>query len=92
MITLDNFSAEIRKYNQTNYLESIIEKVNNREGYISLIGNHVVFNKYLTGSARKNRDLYIKNFSNGKASIDLPSNKVIVWKTNLKMTQKEYKN
>ena len=56
MITLKNFTKEIRKYNKVEYLKNLIEKVNSGEGYLSLKGKHVILNKYLNAilSLRKN--------------------------------------
>ncbi len=61
MITLDDFNTEVKKHNRVKYLKGIIEKVNKREGYVSLLGNQVVFNKYLTGAAKRDRDKFIEN-------------------------------
>jgi len=56
MITLDIFTENIRKYNRTKYLKTVIEKVNNGEGYMSIYGYHVIFNKYLIGYSKNNMD------------------------------------
>lgn len=71
MITLDNFTTEIKKYNTIKYLNNIIEKVNNGEGYVSLLGKHVVFNKYLTGVEKRDIDKFIENNMKGIVSFDL---------------------
>jgi hypothetical protein len=71
MITLDNFTTEIKKYNSVKYLNNIIKKVNNGEGYISLLGSHVLFNKYLNGAAKRDRDEFIENSMKGIVSFDL---------------------
>lgn len=71
MITLDDFTIEVKKYNKVKYLKCIIEKVNNGEGYVSLLGKHVVFNKYLTGAAKRDRDKFIENNMKGIVSFDL---------------------
>jgi len=71
MITLNDFTTEVKKYNKVKYLKYVIEKVNNGEGYVSLLGNHVVFNKYLTDAAKIDRDKFIENNIKGIVSFDL---------------------
>jgi hypothetical protein len=71
MINEDNFTTEVKKHNKVKYLKSIIEKVNNGEGYVSLLGNHIVFNKYLTGTVKRDRDKLIENNMKGIVSFDL---------------------
>ena len=71
MVTLDNFTTEVKKHNKVKYLKSIIYRVNNGEGYVSLLGNHVIFNKYLTGVTKKHRDKFIENNMKGIVSFDL---------------------
>ena len=36
-----------------------------KNSYLSLMGNHVVVEKYLTGNAKKDRDRILKNSPNG---------------------------
>ncbi len=71
MITIDNFTAEVKKYNKVKYLNGIIQRVNRGEGYCYLIGNHVVFNEYLTGWKKEIMDKFRENSRRGIVSFDL---------------------
>lgn len=68
MITLDDFTSEIKEYNKVEYLKSILEKVNNGEGYLSLLGKHVIFNKFSIDSVKRDIDRVIKNKKKGIVS------------------------
>lgn len=71
MITLKNFTKEIRKYNKVEYLKNLIEKVNSGEGYLSLKGKHVILNKYLTGHAKNSKNKFIENNTKNIVSFEL---------------------
>jgi hypothetical protein len=68
-IGLKHFTSEIRRYNTTKYLKSIIKRVNNGEGYCTLAGHHVIFNKYSTN--RKEIERYFENQRNNIISFSL---------------------
>lgn len=65
MISLESFTPEVRKYNTVRYLKNIIKMSNNNEGFISLRGNHVIFERYLIGAAARDRDRVIENRMKG---------------------------
>jgi len=71
MITLDHFTEGVKKRNGVKRLKRVIKRVNNGEGYLSLLGNHVVFNNNLTGDSKKDRDRFIQNNMKGIVSFDL---------------------
>jgi hypothetical protein len=68
-MTINNFPPRIREVNKTSYLKEVLKKVNNGEGYLSLgFGYHIIFNPFLTGYWKKERDRVEKNLRNGIVS------------------------
>lgn len=45
-LTINKFSDYSRKRHTKEYLQSIVDKVNEGYGYVGMCGNDVVFNKY----------------------------------------------
>ncbi len=62
------FTEHILKHNEKEYLENVIERANNGEGYIRILGNHVILEKYLTGVWKKDRDRELANRKKGIVS------------------------
>lgn len=49
----------------------LVERINKQETYLRLLGDKVVVEKCLTGTAKKIKDRHIRNLCNGIVSIDV---------------------
>ena len=71
MVNMEHFTKHVLEYNNKEYLEYCNKKVNNGEGYLKMVGNNVVVEKYLTGYFKVKRDRNIKNTMKNIASFDI---------------------